>query len=154
MAIRFERTTHLERPPDIAFDTSLDVTFHTDSMAESREQIVGGITSGVMGLGDTVTWRARHFGIWWQMTTVISAYERPRYFVDEQVKGPFKRYHHVHYFDDDDTGTCMRDVVEFAAPFGLLGLAAERLMLRRHMTALIDLRNAQLREHLAAARDR
>lgn len=154
MAIRFERTTHLDRPPDVAFHTSLDVTFHTDSMAESGEQVVGGITSGVMGLGDTVTWRARHFGLWWEMSTIVSAYEPPRYFVDEQVKGPFKSYRHEHYFVDEVGGTCMRDIVEFAAPFGPLGLVAERLVLRRYMTALIDLRNANLHQYLANTGDR
>jgi ligand-binding SRPBCC domain-containing protein len=43
----------------------------------------------VMKLGDTVTWRARHFGIAFQMTSAITDYERPIRFVDEQQRGPF-----------------------------------------------------------------
>lgn len=149
MAYRFSRTTYFEADPATVFDASLDVDFHKASFAETGEEIVGGITSGSMALDDTVTWKAKHFGLWWEMTTKISSYDRPRFFVDEQVDGPFKTYCHEHHFAADRGGTAMRDVVEFAAPLGPLGIIAERLALRRHMEALIDLRNLQLGDHLA-----
>lgn len=67
-------------------------------METSGEQAIGGVTSGSIALGETVTWRARHFGIWFTMTSRITSLERPNRFVDEQVRGPFRSFHHEHVF--------------------------------------------------------
>lgn len=134
------------------FALSLSVDFHLDSFADTGEQIVGGVQQGAMALGDTVTWRARHFGIWWKLTSCITAYEPPTFFVDEQQRGPFVHYRHEHLFTAIGDETEMRDVVEFAAPLGPLGIIAERLVLRRHLEALIDLRNAELCDAAEAQR--
>ena len=129
----------------------MDVETHLTSMAGSGERIVGGVASGRMTLGDTVTWQARHFGLRWRLTSVISAYDPPRYFVDEQVRGPFRRWRHAHHFEPDGTGgTLMRDVIDFAAPLGPLGTIAEFSVLNRYMPRLIRLRN----EHVKAAAER
>ncbi|MEU0884252.1 SRPBCC family protein [Lentzea sp. NPDC005914] len=142
---RFEVITGIAAPPRHVFDLSLDVGVHTASMAGSGERIVGGVTSGRMRLGDTVTWQARHFGLPWRMTSRISAFDPPGYFVDEQVEGPFRRWRHEHHFEPDGTGgTVMRDVVDFAAPLGPLGRLAELLVLDRYMPRLIRLRNEHL----------
>lgn len=85
--IRLE--TVISAPPAACFDLSLSVDAHTGSMAASGERAVAGVTSGVMKLGDTVTWRARHFGIAFRMTSAITEYQRPARFVDEQQRGPF-----------------------------------------------------------------
>lgn len=144
---RFEITTRVAAPPQRVFDLSLEVEVHTSSMAGSGERAVGGVTSGRLALGDTVTWQARHFGLRWRMTSRISACEPPGYFVDEQVAGPFARWHHAHHFEPDGTGgTVMRDVVAFAAPLGPLGIAAEWIALGWYMPRLIRLRNEHLRK--------
>ncbi|MFF4779657.1 hypothetical protein ACFY05_43280 [Microtetraspora fusca] len=94
----FEIVTHVMAPPERVFDISLNMDVHAASMAGSSEEAVGGVTAGNLKLGDAVTWRARHFGIRWRLTSMISVYDRPGYFVDEQVSGPFKRWYHAHYF--------------------------------------------------------
>ncbi|GAA3116132.1 SRPBCC family protein [Streptomyces rectiviolaceus] len=143
----FETVTLIAASPATVFDLSLDVDLHTASMAGSGERIVGGVRAGRMTLGDTVTWEARHFGVRWRMTSRISAYERPGRFVDEQVAGPFKRWHHTHHFAPDGRGgTVMRDVIEFAAPFGLLGTGVEAVALARYMHKLIEARNVHVKE--------
>ncbi|MFF4991899.1 cyclase [Streptosporangium saharense] len=153
---RFEVTTLVLAPPSVVFDTSLSVEAHTSSMRDSGERAVAGVTSGRLSLGDQVTWRARHFGLTWHLTSTISAYIRPSYFVDEQVSGPFRYWRHEHTFEstrDGDSGveaTLMKDVVEFAAPAGPLGTFAEALVLRRYMTKLILLRNAHLKQAIEA----
>lgn len=143
---RFEVVTGIAAPPRRVFDLSLDVGLHTASMAGSGERIIGGVTSGRMRPADTVTWQARHFGVPWRMTSRISEFDAPGYFVDEQVRGPFRRWRHEHHFEPDgDGGTVMRDVVDFAAPFGPLGRLAEWVMLDRYMPKLIRLRNEHLK---------
>ena len=145
MTVRFERTTLLPTSPERAFDVSLDVDFHLQSFDDADEQIVGGVRSGGMRLGDDVTWRARHFGIWWTMTTVITEFDRPHRFVDEQRSGPFRRFRHEHEFTATGNGTTsMHDVVEFEAPLGPLGRIAERIALASYLPKLIDQRNAEL----------
>lgn len=74
---RIELTTELPASPEDCFEMSLSVDAHRESMSDSGERVVGGVTSGVMRLGDTVTWRAKHFGIPFTMTSVISVYDAP-----------------------------------------------------------------------------
>ncbi len=151
MTVTFTRTTVLPVPPERAFDLSLDVDFHEASFHASGEKAVDGVTTGIMQAGQVVTWRARHFGIWWRMTSVISAWDRPHRFVDEQQRGPFKSFWHEHRFVDlGDGRTEMHDRIVFAAPLGILGRIAEALVLRWYMPRLIDVRNAALVETAAA----
>jgi ligand-binding SRPBCC domain-containing protein len=86
------------------------------------------------------------------MTSLITAFDPPGHFVDEQVAGPFRYWRHDHHFEPDgDGGTAMRDVVDFAAPLGPLGRMAELLVLDRYMPELIRLRNAHLKKSAEAS---
>ncbi|MCK2239124.1 MULTISPECIES: SRPBCC family protein [unclassified Crossiella] len=144
---RFEVSTSIAAPPQRVFDLSLEVEVHTSSMAGSTERAIDGVTSGRLALGDTVTWQAKHFGLSWRMTSRISAYDPPGYFVDEQERGPFRRWHHAHHFEPDGRGgTLMRDVIDFAAPLGPLGRLAELLVLDHYMRRLISTRNEHLKD--------
>lgn len=103
--------------------------------------------------GDTVTWAARHGGIPFRMTSWVRSIDEPRSFVDEQVRGPFARFHHQHFFapaDDNPQHTLMIDVISYRAPFGPLGLLVERVVLDRHLRGLIRTRNEELAAALAS----
>ena len=52
---RFEAVTAIAAPPQRVFDVSLEVEIHLESMARSGERVIGGVRSGRMRLGDTVT---------------------------------------------------------------------------------------------------
>ncbi|HWV77557.1 MAG TPA: SRPBCC family protein [Isoptericola sp.] len=145
-------TTEIPAGPEACFALSLSVDAHTASMRRSGERAVAGVTSGAMGPGDTVTWRARHFGVPIRMTSRISAHDAPHRFVDEQVSGPFRRWWHEHRFEETPGGTRMTDTVEFAAPAGALGRWVERLVLTRYMTRLLRTRNDWLVATLTARR--
>lgn len=146
---RIVLTTTIPAPPSACFALSLSVDAHTASMGDSGERAVGGVTRGVLGAGDTVTWRARHFGIPFTMTSRISAYEPPHRFVDEQVTGPFRRWWHEHRFEAVEGGTRMTDLVELASPAGPLGRLVDRMVLTRYMTRLLGARNAWLAAELS-----
>lgn len=146
--------TWIPAPVADCFTRSLDVDAHLATMEHTGERAVGGTTRGVMGPGDTVTWRARHLGRTWTMTSRISEHEAPHRFVDEQLRGPFARWCHEHRFLPADGGTTMIDTVRYDAPLGPLGRIAERVVLTRYLTGLLKRRNAWLREDLTAPPDR
>lgn len=148
MTVRFELTTVIRAPVQTVFEASLDIDAHLGSMEASGEQAIAGVTSGKIGLGETVTWRARHFGINWTMTSIISEMDEPRRFVDEQQRGPFRRFRHVHEFEPIDDGTSMRDQIEFDAPLWWLGDVVERAVLGRYLPKLILERNRFLKRRL------
>jgi ligand-binding SRPBCC domain-containing protein len=146
---RFVIDTELRCPPTRAFAASLDIDLHLRSMAASGERAVAGVTAGRIGPGETVTWAARHFGLPWQMTSVITEYEEPVRFVDEQVRGPFRSWRHEHLFTAGGAGTLMRDVVDFTAPVGPLGGLVAVAVLRPYLERLIVRRNTELTAHLS-----
>ncbi|MBW9119069.1 SRPBCC family protein [Microbacterium trichothecenolyticum] len=128
------------------FDLSLDIDAHVSSMSHSGERAVAGVTNGRIGLGETVTWRARHFGIWWTMTSQITALDEPTHFVDQQVRGPFKTFVHEHRFEQLPTGSRMMDTITVASP--TFGSLVERLVLVPYLRRLIAKRNAHLLDAL------
>ena len=147
MTVEFECRTSLEMPVDLAFERSLDIDLHVASMSRSRERAIRGVTSGSIGLGEEVTWRAWHFGVPITMTSRITELEAPHWFVDEQVRGPFRRFRHEHAFigDADGGGTVMVDHVVFEAPLGGLGRLSEGAI-GPYLLRLIERRNAFMRD--------
>ncbi|MCR4512886.1 SRPBCC family protein [Aeromicrobium sp. 50.2.37] len=146
---RIDLFTEIPVLPEKCFELSLSVDAHQVSMSGSGERVVGGVKSGVMRLGDTVTWRASHFGIPFTMTSLISAYDAPRRFVDEQTSGPFRHWWHEHRFEATPSGMLMTDVVEFESPVGPVGRLVNHLVLTRYMTQLLEKRNAWLVDALS-----
>ncbi|PTL74651.1 cyclase [Rathayibacter caricis DSM 15933] len=126
------------------FDRARDIGLHTASQSAADERAVAGVVTGLIGLGEEVTWRARHFGVPLLLTSRITAFDAPHRFVDEQVRGPFARFRHEHLFEADGTGSVMIDRLEYAAPLGPLGGIAERLVVTRHLRRLLQARGAFL----------
>jgi ligand-binding SRPBCC domain-containing protein len=138
-------TTDIRAPIQRVFDLSRSVDLHTASTSQTGERAVPGVTSGLMQLGDYVTWRARHFGIWQQLTTRITVFEPPSYFRDSMVDGAFKRFDHDHFFSARGEFTQMRDVFAFDSPLGILGDIADRLFLAGYVRRFLDGRNALIK---------
>ena len=135
------------RPPAV-FDLARDVDFHQRSAAQTGEVAVGGVTAGLLELGDSVTWRATHFGVRQKLTAKITEFDRPRMFVDEMVSGAFKSFRHEHRFEAREDGmTLMTDVFTFASPFGLIGSVVDSLFLKRYMQKFLETRNRAISEH-------
>jgi ligand-binding SRPBCC domain-containing protein len=137
--------TYIDAPQEVCFDVSIDVDVHKESTRHTGERIVAGVSTGMMKLGDTVTFEARHFGVVMRLTSRIAECERPRRFVDEMVSGPFKSIWHEHLFEQREDGTLMRDTFSYCAPLGPLGSLAETLFLQRYMRKLLEGRNAHIK---------
>jgi len=137
--------TCIKAPADSCFMLSLSVDIHKASVAHTHEKVIAGVTEGFMKLNDTVTWQAKHFGFTLQMTSKIAAYERPKYFVSEMIRGPFKKLYHQHIFKEENGETIMTDIFELEAPFGFLGKLAEKLFLVAYMKRFLLVRNAYIK---------
>jgi ligand-binding SRPBCC domain-containing protein len=146
---RIEVALEIDAPIERCFDLARSVDVHLQSTASTGERAVAGVTTGLMGLGDEVTWEARHLGVQQRLTARITAYNRPFHFRDSQVRGVFARFDHDHYFESMPNGhTRMRDIFDYTAPLGFLGVLADRLFLTNYMRRFL-LRRNQVIAHLA-----
>lgn len=133
--------------PELCFDAARDVELHVASTAHTGERAVAGRTSGLIEMGEQVTWRARHFGLWLHHTALITAYDRPNHFQDTMTSGAFKTFVHDHTFRAiTDCHTEISDVLRFESPLGPLGRLVDELVLRRYLGRLVVRRNEMLRE--------
>lgn len=138
-------TTSIKAPIHICFDLCRSIDLHLISTAKTGEKAIAGRTTGLINLHETVTWRAKHLGIWQELTSVITAVDRPFYFEDQMVKGAFKSFRHAHYFSEAGDETIIKDQFTFAAPLGWLGHLANFLFLTRYMRHLLEERNAVIK---------
>jgi ligand-binding SRPBCC domain-containing protein len=144
VGVYFECVTRTTIDRTVLFNLSRSIDAHAASMAQSRERAVAGVTTGLISLDEQVTWRAWHLGLPIRMTSRITAMSAPELFVVEQIRGPFRSFRHAYEFAEDDGQTVMTEKVEFAAPFGVLGRAVERLVLATYMPGLVRTRNRYL----------
>lgn len=142
---RFQLVTSIDAPIERVYDLARDIDLHARSMAHMNERAVAGRTSGRIDLGETVTWRARHFGVTWSLTSRITVAERPTRFVDEQAAGPFRSFRHEHRFEPMPRGTRLIDDWQHVSPFGPLGRLVDHIVLAGYMKALLETRNRTLK---------
>ena len=142
-----EVVTKIGAPPATAFDLELDVDVHAASMARSREVADTRGGERQLGLGDVVTFRARHFGVTWTLTSRVTEHDRPRRFVDEQVSGPFRRMRHEHTFEAVGPDHCrMTDRMWVSLPLGPAGRLVARVVVRPYLRRLLRQRAAHVSE--------
>lgn len=143
--IRLE--TSIEAPVAIVFDLARSIDLHKISTADTKEEAVAGRTSGLIEMGETVTWRAVHFGITQHLTSQITEFEQPDYFADEMVRGVFSSFKHEHIFSEKNGITTMSDVFNYKSPLGIAGKLFDYLLLKNYMTALITERNRIIKKY-------
>ena len=143
---KIELTTSIHAPIEKVFDLSRSIDLHMESTKQTGEKAIAGKTSGLIGLGETVTWKAKHFGIWQTLTSKITEYDRPNLFVDEMLSGAFKSIHHEHHFTTSGDQTIMKDVSEFESPLSILGKIFNMLILTRYMKRLLLERNRVIKK--------
>jgi ligand-binding SRPBCC domain-containing protein len=147
--VTIDEQTAIRAPIERCFDLARSVEVHLAGNIHCGEAAVAtaGVTTGLIGIGQRVTWRAKHFSVCQRLMSEITAMDRPGYFQDTMIEGGFRFMQHDHFFralSPDETE--MRDVFRFAAPLPLLGRLAEIALLRRYMRALLRERNAVVKE--------
>lgn len=138
--------TFIHAPADVCFDLMRDIRIHTETTAQTNESAVAGVTDGMIGLGQSVTFEGRHFGMRQRLTVQVIEFDRPRLFVDEMTEGRFKTFKHIHEFTEAEKGTLMKDMLIWTSPFGILGKIIDKLLLRNHLRNLVRMRNVRLKE--------
>ncbi|MDR3714423.1 MAG: SRPBCC family protein [Puia sp.] len=140
-------TTFIAAPADRIFDLSRSIELHKKSMTHTDEQAIAGTTSGLIGLDETVTWKAKHLYKTRILKSKITAMNRPVSFTDEMVDGDFKMLRHEHHFKTIENGTLLIDLFSFEAPYGAIGKLAGRLFLTNYMRSLLEKRNHMIKEY-------
>ncbi|MFC7440426.1 SRPBCC family protein [Laceyella putida] len=136
---------YINAPIETCFDLARSIDVHMQSVFHTEEKAVAGVTTGLIGLRQSVTWEAVHFGVKQRLTSKITEFDPPKYFVDEMVSGAFKRFRHEHIFLECGNGTKMIDIFDYTSPLGWLGNIADKLFLAKYMERLLSQRNQYIK---------
>lgn len=141
-----ELVTRIKSSIEVCFDLSRSIDLHEISTAHTNEKAIAGITTGLIGFNEFVTWQAKHFGITQKLTSKITAFERPNQFRDQQQKGPFKFIIHDHYFVYNNGYVLMKDIFNFQSPFGTIGSLIDKFVMTDYLKKLLIKRNDTIKE--------
>lgn len=128
------------------FDLARDIDLHQKSTAGTHEKAIAGRTSGLIEENETVTWRAKHLGIYQTLTSKIISMEKPYRFTDTMLEGAFKTMKHQHIFKVKEENTLMIDIFEFESPFGIIGKMFNKVFLKNYLKQFLLQRNKLIRK--------
>ena len=138
--------TKIDSDIQTVFDLARDIDLHQKSTFKTGEKAIAGRTSGLIELGETVTWKAKHLGVVQTLTTKIMSMEKPNEFTDIMLKGAFKSMKHQHLFKQEGKNTTMTDIFEFESPFGIIGKLFNIIYLKNYMKSFLLERNRLIKE--------
>jgi ligand-binding SRPBCC domain-containing protein len=138
----FRRELRLDAPPAVVFPFFADarnLEAITPPLLRFRLLTPEPVS---MGVGTFLQYALRLHGVPVRWDTLIQEWDPPRRFVDVQVRGPYRLWHHTHELVAVDSGaaTLMRDTVRYALPLGVLGEIARRTVVRRDLEAIFAYR--------------
>jgi len=150
----FAREQRVEAPPSEAFSFFADarnLEAITPPLLRFRLLTPDPIE---MGVGTFLQYALRIHGVPVRWDTLIQEWDPPHRFVDVQVRGPYRLWHHTHELEpvDGGTATVMRDTVRYAVGFGRLGEVARRLLVARDVEAIFAFRAERVPALVAAPR--
>ena len=142
---KIQLETLIQAPIERVFDLSRSIDLHKLSTKGTKEEAIAGRTKGLIEIDETVTWRAKHFGVYQNLTVQVTKMDRPHLFSDKMIKGAFSRMEHNHIFERVGSGTKMTDIFEFSSPLGVFGKLANLLFLKEYMTKFLITKNKELK---------
>jgi ligand-binding SRPBCC domain-containing protein len=72
--------------------------------------------------------------------TEIREVEAEKFFMDKQLKGPYRLWEHQHFFKEIEGGVEMTDLVHYAIPFGLLGKMTNSILVKKKLQQIFEYR--------------
>lgn len=127
------------------FDLARNIDLHQESTSRTHEKAIEGRTSGLIEENETVTWRAKHLGVYQTLTTKIISMKKPDRFIDEMQKGAFKSLRHQHVFKSVNGKTQMIDIFEFESPLGMIGKFVNKIFLTQYLKNFLLERNSLIK---------
>lgn len=100
-----------------------------------------------MYAGMIITYKVRpllNIPVTW--VTEITQVREGEYFIDNQKSGPYRFWHHQHFIKEIEGGVEMTDIVNYSAPFGFIGLVAEKLFINKKVKKIFEYREKKLFE--------
>ena len=101
--------------------------------------------------GTRIRYRLSLHGIPLGWTTEIRRWKPPLRFIDVQLDGPYRLWHHTHLFESKDGGTLITDIVRYRLPFGIIGEVMHRIKVRRDLERIFDYRVRRIRDVFGGA---
>ena len=132
---------------EIVFDLSRSIDLHKISTEKTKEEAIYGITSGLISLNESVTWKARHLGFYQELTSKITDFKYPIFFADEMTKGVFKKFRHEHHFTENNGVIVLTDIFDYQSPFGFFGKLIDVVFLKNYMKKFLKERNKVIKNY-------
>ena len=112
------------------------------------------LRSEKMHEGQIITYRVKIIpGVWIPWVTEIKAVDEGKSFVDEQRFGPYKFWHHRHWFEETEGGVLMKDLVHYAMPFWPLGEVGHGIFVRPKLERIFGFRREILDKRFRSGGD-
>jgi len=73
--------------------------------------------------------------------TEITQVVENKYFIDNQLVGPYKIWHHQHFFEENEKGVLLTDIVNYKIGFGFLGTILEKFFINKKVSSIFNFRN-------------
>lgn len=109
-------------------------------------EIIGAIGENTYS-GQIIQYKIKPFlGIPMKWVTEITHVSEGNYFVDEQRFGPYSMWHHEHFFEENEDGVLMTDIVTYKVPGGPLGRFLNWLFIGRKVEGIFNYREERLNE--------
>ncbi|HEX4412004.1 MAG TPA: SRPBCC family protein [Lacipirellulaceae bacterium] len=139
---RLETTQFLPQPRDRVFEFFADA-FQLETLTPSWLHFSVLTPAPIeIASGTLIDYRLRLRGLPIRWQSVIRDWEPPFRFVDEQTRGPYRRWHHEHQFESVTAGTLCRDIVDYDVYGGAL---INKLLVRRDLERIFTFRQSKLR---------
>lgn len=87
------------------------------------------------------------FNIPMRWVTEITQVNKPHFFIDSQLHGPYKIWHHQHHFEENEKGVLMTDIVTYEPPLGILGRLANKLMIEKQVEQIFAYRREYIEKN-------
>ena len=149
-----ERTTIVEAPAETVWAFFSDPSNLAKITPPSMGFEIVSSPGRTLQAGDRIDYRIRIAGLPVRWRTLISEWDPPRSFTDEQEKGPYRRWIHRHTFQPTDDGRVLvTDRVDYELPLGFVGRLAGGFLVRRQLRRIFDYRTEIIRREFASKRD-
>ncbi len=103
--------------------------------------------AGEMYPGMVISYRVSPmFNISVKWATEITQVKEYRYFIDNQIKGPYKIWHHEHHFKKVDGGIEMKDILFYEVSYGILGRLLHKFLIKKRVEEIFSYRAAKIKE--------